>query len=118
MAETIINGQTCLERIGMEARRSHIMKNRWYIDSQYTKPLVMQEYAIESEYVISTAGERAEQEIMQYEADMAAKENSKALRAQKKALKREEKERKRNEKANTVKGGLKEDDLYTPKEKL
>ena len=47
------NGQTCLEKVGMEMRKNALMKNEWQKDLQYTKTLVDAEYLVQSEFKIS-----------------------------------------------------------------
>ena len=51
-------GQTCLERFGMEARNAHLMRNEWRKDLQYTKPLVDAEYLIQTEFKVSSYEDR------------------------------------------------------------
>ena len=51
-------GQTCLERFGMEARSAHLMRNEWRKDLQYTKPLVDAEYLIQTEFKVSSYEDR------------------------------------------------------------
>ena len=47
------NGQTCLERFGMMARQRHILRNEWSRDIEYTKPLVDEEYTVQTEFKVS-----------------------------------------------------------------
>jgi hypothetical protein len=66
-------GQTCLERFGMEARSAHLMRNEWKRDLQYTKLLVDAEYLIQTEFKVSSYEDRLrEQEDarMQREAEI------------------------------------------------
>ena len=51
-------GQTCLERFGMEARNAHLMRNEWKRDLQYTKLLVDAEYLIQTEFKVSSYEDR------------------------------------------------------------
>jgi hypothetical protein len=51
-------GQTCLERFGMEARNTHLMRNEWKRDLQYTKLLVDAEYLIQTEFKVSSYEDR------------------------------------------------------------
>lgn len=54
------NGQTCLEKYGLEARKVHLQRNDWgnpNIPStsnkmEYTKVLVDSEYAIQTDFKI------------------------------------------------------------------
>ena len=48
-------GQTCLEKFGMDARKMHLMRNEWRKDIQYTRPLVLAEYQIQTEFKVSTS---------------------------------------------------------------
>lgn len=54
MAETISNGQTCLEKRGIEARNQQLQCNEWQKDLQYSKQLVEAEYNIQSEFPITS----------------------------------------------------------------
>jgi hypothetical protein len=48
-----LNGkQTCLEKMGIEARNEHLLRNEWKKDLQYSKPLVDAEYLIQTEFKI------------------------------------------------------------------
>ena len=53
-SNTYNNGgkQTCLEKIGMEARNYHLLRNEWRKDLEYSKPLVDAEYLIQTEFKI------------------------------------------------------------------
>lgn len=102
-------GQTCLEKVGMEARFEHITRNDWRRnDIEYTRALVLSEYAIQNEFKISSSDEPivrnrggletiaeryARQE--QKKLDDAAKATAKA---EKKRKKKEEKTKKESEK--------------------
>ena len=44
--------QTCLEKVGMEARKYHLMRNEWRKDLEYSKPLVDAEYLIQTEFKV------------------------------------------------------------------
>lgn len=50
----VYTGQTCLERFGMEARNTHLLRNEWKRDLQYTKTLVDAEYLIQTEFKVSS----------------------------------------------------------------
>lgn len=51
-------GQTCLEKIGIEARAEHIIRNEYRKnDAEYTRALVLAEYAIQNEFKISSSDE-------------------------------------------------------------
>lgn len=54
----VYTGQTCLERLGMEARSAHLMRNEWKRDLQYTKLLVDAEYLIQTEFKVSSYEDR------------------------------------------------------------
>lgn len=47
-------GQTVLERVGIEARREHLFRNEWKKDLQYTRALVNSEYEIQTEFIVSS----------------------------------------------------------------
>lgn len=51
-------GQTCLERIGREARAEHLMRNEWRKDLGYSKVLVDAEYMIQTEFKVSSYEDR------------------------------------------------------------
>jgi hypothetical protein len=51
-------GQTPLEKKGMEARNAHLERNEWkknYLE--YTRALVLAEYAVQNEFKISSTDE-------------------------------------------------------------
>lgn len=48
------HSQTCLEQLGMETRHEHLFRNEWKRDLQYTKALVESEYAIQTEFKVSS----------------------------------------------------------------
>ena len=50
----ITNGQTCLERFGIDARKEHLQRNEWKRDLQYTKTLVDAEYLVQTEFNVSS----------------------------------------------------------------
>ena len=52
------NGQTCLEKFGIEARGEHLFRNEWRKDIQYTKSLVDAEYDIQNEFIVSSYEDR------------------------------------------------------------
>ena len=51
---TIYNGQTCLESVGMAARKHHLMRNEWGRDVEYCKRIVDEEYNIQTEFKVSS----------------------------------------------------------------
>ena len=52
------NGQTCLEKIGFESRAEHLIRNEWRKnDIEYTRALVLAEYAVQNEFKISSSDE-------------------------------------------------------------
>jgi hypothetical protein len=55
-SNTYNNGgkQTCLEKIGIEARNYHLLRNEWRKDLEYSKPLVDAEYMIQNEFPVGT----------------------------------------------------------------
>ena len=58
----VYTGQTCLERFGMEARNTHLMRNEWKRDLQYTKLLVDAEYLIQTEFKVSSYEDRLKEQ--------------------------------------------------------
>lgn len=54
---TSSKGQSNLEAFGMEARKAHLLRNEWKRDIQYTKQLVLAEYAIQTEFTVGTDAE-------------------------------------------------------------
>ena len=86
------NGQTCLEKVGMEARYAHLLRNEWRRESEYTRPLVLSEYQIQTEFKVSE-----DEDIAKMQAESAqVREDERKVRAykkmQKKAAKRAKKE--------------------------
>lgn len=52
------NGKSSnLEMFGMQARQSHLMRNEWKKDLQYTRQLVNAEYMIQTEFKINGGSE-------------------------------------------------------------
>lgn len=50
----LTNGQTCLEKYGIEARNEQVKRNEWVKDYlEYTKALVSSEYTIQNEFLVS-----------------------------------------------------------------
>ena len=92
-------GQTCLEKVGMEARKTHLMRNEWRKDLEYSKPLVLAEYEIQTEFKVSTADDDVATQLM----NSQKKELEKEVKAQEKTKKKAEKKA-RNEakKSNAV----------------
>ena len=84
--------QTCLESMGMRMRKEHLRQNMWRKgDIEYSKPLIIAEYEIQTEFKISTAAERAdeaeqlaEQRRQEKEAKAAEKQRQKRIKRQKK----------------------------------
>lgn len=85
-------GQTCLEYTGMRLRRDHLRQNMWRKDDiEYSRPLILAEYEIQTEFKISTTAEQiaeeeqlAEQRRQEKEAKTAEKERQKLIKKQKK----------------------------------
>jgi hypothetical protein len=51
-------GQTCLEKVGIESRAKHISRNEYRKnDIEYTRALVLAEYAIQNEYKVASTDE-------------------------------------------------------------
>ena len=105
-------GQTCLERFGMEARNAHLMRNEWKRDLQYTKLLVDAEYLIQTEFKVSSYEDRLKE---QAEAK-AERDARKAEKQAEKKAKKAEKDAKKNKKAASVQGGIPEDRAPSPQQ--
>lgn len=81
-------GQTCLEIHGMRQRALHLKQNMWRRDDiEYSRPLVLAEYAIQTEFKVSTTDELLE--------DQKAKADAKKIADERKA---EQKKKKKDEK--------------------
>ena len=95
-------GQTCLEYTGMRLRRDHLRQNMWRRnDIEYSRPLVLAEYDIQTEFKISSTAEQvAEAELL---AEQRSQEKE-AKAAAKKEAKRKKKEEKEKKKQSQVKG--------------
>ena len=51
---TLKNGQTCIEKKGIEARNEHLIRNEWVKGQlEYTKALISSEYKIQNEFLVS-----------------------------------------------------------------
>jgi hypothetical protein len=51
-------GQTCLEKVGIESRAEHLVRNEWRKnDIEYTRALVLAEYAIQNEFKVGSSDE-------------------------------------------------------------
>lgn len=84
----VYTGQTCLERFGMEARNTHLLRNEWKRDLQYTKTLVDAEYLIQTEFKVSS-----------YEDKLKEQEESKAKKQKELSEKEIKKIEKKRDKA-------------------
>lgn len=109
-------GQTCLERFGMEARNAHLMRNEWKRDLQYTKLLVDAEYLIQTEFKVSSYEDRLKEQANNIAQKEAEKQQKNAEKQAAKKAKKEAREAKKNENAGKVKGGLPQDAPLTPKQ--
>lgn len=64
-------GQTCLEATGMRQRELHLMQNMWRKnDIEYSRPLVLAEYDIQTEFIVSTTDD-----LVQEQKENAAEQN-------------------------------------------
>jgi len=85
-------GQTCLEYTGMRLRRDHLRQNIWRRDDiEYSRPLVLAEYDIQTEFKITSTAEQvaeaeqlAEQKRQEKEAKSAEKQRQKLIKKQQK----------------------------------
>ena len=110
----VYTGQTCLERFGMEARNTHLLRNEWKRDLQYTKTLVDAEYLIQTEFKVSSY----EDKLMEQEDAKAEREARKAEKQTEKKAKKAEKDAKKAKNAASVQGGIPEDRPAEPKENI
>lgn len=53
------NGQTCLERFGVDMRKKHLIRNEWKKDLPYTKAYIDAEYDVQTEFVIYPLGDNS-----------------------------------------------------------
>lgn len=97
-------GQTCLERIGREARAEHLMRNEWRKDLGYSKVLVDAEYMIQTEFKVSSYEDRLKEQANEMAEKQAKQQKKNAEKQQAKKAKKAAKEAERNEKANVVNG--------------
>lgn len=91
-SQTNGEGQTCLEKVGFEARYAHLMRNEWKREFEYTRPLVLSEYAIQQEFKVSTSEDIANIEYQNAERRAQEREIKAQEKARKKAEKRARKE--------------------------
>jgi predicted extracellular nuclease len=110
----VYTGQTCLERFGMEARNTHLLRNEWKRDLQYTKTLVDAEYLIQTEFKVSSYEDKLKE---QAEAK-AERDARKAEKQAEKKAKKAEKDAKKDKNAASVQGGIPEDRPAEPKENI
>ena len=103
------NGQSCLEKFGMETRNEHLFRNEWKRDLQYTKALVDAEYQIQTEFTVSSYQDRLTEE-----ADKARSKEKELT--EKKIRKLEEKKQKRQQEIDDINEKL--EGLTKPKENL
>ena len=94
VTKKILTGQTCLERLGMDFRKSHLLRNEWRKDFEYSKPLVLAEYEIQTEFKVSTTDEP----VLPVVNDNSTNEQ-KTVKS-----KKEKREKKKEKESNTVKG--------------
>jgi len=114
----VSTGQTCLERFGMEARNTQLLRNEWKKDLQYSKALVDSEYMIQTEFKVSSYEDRLREQEEQAAQSQADKELKKANKQAEKKAKKAEKDAKKAKKAASVQGGLPEDRLAEPTQTL
>jgi hypothetical protein len=85
----------------MEARKAHLMKNEWRKDFEYSKPLVLAEYQIQTEFKVSTTDDDVATQMQNAQKKQEEKDRKAREKAQKKA---DKKKRKEEKKSNTVQG--------------
>lgn len=93
-------GQTCLERFGIVARNSSLMRNEWKKDLQYTKPLVDAEYMVQTEFKVSSYEDRLKEQQERILEKNAEKQNKKIQKEKDKQARKAEREKKKEEKSN------------------
>ena len=85
-------GQTCLEATGMRQRTLHLRQNMWRKnDIEYSRPLVLAEYEIQTEFIVSSTDDLVQEQKEKAEAIQAAA----IKKAEDKRKKKEEKEAKK-----------------------
>ena len=89
----VYTGQTCLERFGMEARNTHLLRNEWKRDLQYTKTLVDAEYLIQTEFKVSSYEDRLKEQAAAADKKAAEREAKKMAKIQAKKEKNEAKKK-------------------------
>jgi hypothetical protein len=92
-------GQTCLERFGMEARNVHLMRNEWKRNLQYTKLLVDAEYLIQTEFKVSSYEDRLKEQAENAARKEKEREDRKAAKQAEKKAKKAAKDAEKAEKA-------------------
>jgi len=63
-------GQTCLEKYGIRLRAEHLEQNEWRKDIVYSRPLVLEEYNIQSEFFVDSKDATVEEQRINYEIDV------------------------------------------------
>jgi len=95
----VYTGQTCLERFGMEARNTHLLRNEWKRDLQYTKTLVDAEYLIQTEFKVSSYEDRLKEQAENAARKEKEREDRKAAKQAEKKAKKTAKDAEKAEKA-------------------
>lgn len=78
-------GQTCLEATGMRQRELHLMQNMWRKnDVEYSRPLVLAEYDIQTEFLVSTTDDIIQEQQSNIEKAKTTEEKEKVIKRKKK----------------------------------
>jgi hypothetical protein len=78
-------GQTCLEATGMRQRALHLMQNTWRKnDIEYSRPLVLAEYDIQTEFIVSSTDDIIQEQQASIEKAKASEEKEKVIKRKKK----------------------------------
>jgi hypothetical protein len=78
-------GQTCLEATGMRQRELHLMQNMWRKnDIEYSRPLVLAEYDIQTEFIVSSTDDIIQEQQASIEKAKTSEEKEKVIKRKKK----------------------------------
>ena len=78
-------GQTCLEATGMRQRELHLIQNMWRKnDIEYSRPLVLAEYDIQTEFIVSSTDDIIQEQQASIEKAKTSEEKEKVIKRKKK----------------------------------
>ena len=74
-------GQTCLEATGMRQRELHLIQNMWRKnDIEYSRPLVLAEYDIQTEFIVSSTDDIIQEQQSSIEKAKTSEEKEKVIK--------------------------------------